>query len=287
MRVVRLSARALLLSVVVAASASNVVRAQSTATRGGTGGTSYNQNCPTGHVLTGLKVQYGQWLDQIIGKCRAVKIRTGETSGLVLLTQVGKPHAFNSTKEIDCPTNYAVKSFKGTAGSYVHSLVLICKKLEASGRTGPTSASEISVGPSGTGTAFGSIACDEAKPAKGIQGKAGEYIDSFGLRCGYIMPSAVVLLTPANGAEVTMKVPLFSWDPISFLNKDIRLCMNLSVGATCSISGTYRRGFGWSTTDWRPSTDLPFARGDVVYWRIEACNDNGCTSASRSFRFMP
>jgi hypothetical protein len=29
------------------------------------------------------------------------------------------------------------------------------------------------------------------------------------------------------------------------------------------------------------------ATGDMVYWRVEACNENGCTNKTSSFGFMP
>ena len=110
------------------------------------------------------------------------------------------------------------------------------------------------------------------------------YVDRIGLVCGYILPATPVLLAPASGDVITRR-PVFDWDDNLRINKPYRICLNLSSGAGCSISGTVRADVDESK--WTPATDLPFTRGDLVYWRVEACNDNGCRHASRSFRFMP
>jgi len=267
--------------------AGSALQAQNTATIGGAGGLSYSLKCPESQVLVGVGVIYGQWLDKVTGHCKPVDLNDGSTGSTVSLTSsVGKYHVGGNGTSAVCPSGYAVKGFKGNAGWYVHQITLICRKLGASARTQAESEQLRSIG-AGGGTTSGPYSCGESKTAIGIQGKAGEYIDSFGLICGYLMPSTPVLVAPSNGIDLTTRMPTFDWDVASRITKPYNLCINLSPGAACSISGTIKASISAPTTQWITAANLPFARGDVVYWRIEACNDNGCRSASRSFRFMP
>jgi hypothetical protein len=262
------------------------LRAQNTPTGGGTGGTSYNLRCTESQVLVGISVQSGQWIDQISVKCRTVNLSDGSTGDFKWIGLVGGNLAPSTHALAECPSGFAVKSFEGRGGLYVNYLILSCKKLGPSARTQGTSQETGSLGSWG-GVKFGPYTCGDAKPARGIQGRAGLYIDSFGLSCGYIMPATPLLVAPLTGASVTNKRPTFDWDPVERITKPYNLCINVSPGADCSISATLKASIDAPATQWTPRTDLPFARGDVVYWKIEACNDNGCRNATRSFRFMP
>ena len=267
--------------------------AQSTPTFGGPGGTSYKLMCPEGYILMMVSAKYGQWLDRVGGWCYQVNLNTGawltdvsqQTS--TNPSKAGTENVLNGTNDAKCPFGYAVKSVSVGYGSFVHGVSVVCNKLGSGGRTGSTTSSSDFAGATGGPNQSGSHSCPDAQPAIGIYGKAGTYVDSFGLVCGYIMPGPPALLTPSSGSDVTNKRPTLDWDPAPRINKPYKVCLNLSPGADCAISGTVRAEVPNSTTKWTPSTDLPFTRGDMVYWRIEACNDNGCKSANRSFRFMP
>lgn len=261
------------------------LEAQNTAKAGGTGGTSYNIKCQDGFVLVGLRVTYGSWIDWIKGFCQSIDIGNGSWMDSGMLDGVGGS-GLGTTKAFLCPSGYAVKGFRGKAGWYVNSMILTCRKLGPSARTQSESKDLEKAGGS-DGTAYGPHACGDAKPAIGMYGKAGQYIDSFGLICGYLMPTVPSLVAPSSGVDVTTKRPTFDWDAAARITKPYQICINLSSGAGCSISGTIKATINPPTTQWTPSSDLPFTRGDVVYWRIEACNDNGCKSTSKSFRFMP
>jgi hypothetical protein len=173
---------------------------------------------------------------------------------------------------------------------YMNRIELKCYKLGAGARTTSqidTQGASVGQSSDAGGSQFGPYTCDENKSAIGIRGKAGEYVDSFGLICGYIMPTAPVLLTPVNATDVTAKRPTFDWDPASRITQPYKVCMNLTSTAGCAISGTLTASVSKSNSAWTPTADLPFQRGDVVYWRVEACNENGCKNAVKSFRYMP
>src|SRR6185295_11579303 len=88
--------------------------AQKTSTIGGTGGTVFTQNCPAGYVLIGFGYYYGQWIDQMHGRCRKVDMASGATESAIEYTQtVGKTHPLNTSDHEECPSGYAIKSFSG------------------------------------------------------------------------------------------------------------------------------------------------------------------------------
>jgi hypothetical protein len=267
---------------------SGAAHAQNTNILGGTGGTSYRILCPEGEVLTRVAGWHGSWLDIVSAYCRKVNVANGSWEG-------GEHHAGSGGGDLAtafhgnilCPSGYAVKSFRAKYGSFVHRIFATCHKLGASGRTQGEKSEELWLGATGGPQTGGPISCSEAKPAIGIVGREGLYVDGFGLVCGYIMPGTPTLMSPAHGIDVTVRRPAFDWDPVPRITKPYRICINLSPGAGCSVSGTIKADIEMSKTQWTPAANLPFARGDMVYWRVDACNDNGCKYAVRAFRFMP
>jgi hypothetical protein len=91
----------------------------------------------------------------------------------------------------------------------------------------------------------------------------------------------------AGQSDVTTKRPTFRWDHTLRTNEGYRICINLSSNAACSIGGTIAANIAGHTNSWTPAQDLPYNRGDVVYFRIGACNTNDCKWTLSSFRFMP
>ena len=258
--------------------------AQNTSTFGGSGGTAFTKKCPEGQVVTVVDARFGLWLDGIRIFCQRVNFSDGSWIGTHSLAgSAGAPNSGNSAGNRDCPTGYVIKTISGGYGSYVHGVKFTCARMGSSARTTSTTKTLDLLGREGP-QAGGPYSCPESKPAIGITGRAGMYVDRIGLVCGYILPATPVLLAPASGDVITRR-PVFDWDDNLRINKPYRICLNLSSGAGCSISGTVRADVDESK--WTPATDLPFTRGDLVYWRVEACNDNGCRHASRSFRFMP
>lgn len=277
--------RTVLVTMTLLSGISSILPAQRTTAIGGSGGTEFDAKCPEGEVLVGLIWYSGSWLDQLKGTCGRPNLSTGSWSeGGRTPTAGTQPLGIGTWTT--CAGGYAIKGFKGYAGWYVNSLNLNCEKLGAGARTAGSSTALRIIGASG-GTSRGPYSCPEAKPAIGFWGRAEKWIDRFGLICGYIMPDVPALLLPAHKAEVISKRPTFTWSPTARITKPYNICMNLTSTAACAISGTLTAQT--TKTDWTPTADLPFNRGDLVYWRVEACNDNGCKNSAtpRSFRFLP
>jgi hypothetical protein len=159
--------------------------AQNTPTVGGTGGTAFSLRCRTGDVLVGLEVFGGGWIDWIVADCAAPggdgswqMSRLGVAAG-----SAGAMHPPFTRWQPLCPEGYAVRGFHGTAGIYLNSISLKCYKLTSPNTTSSTLRTTATAGGSG-GTAYGTPTCSGNKPAVGVRGKAGQYIDSFGLICG-------------------------------------------------------------------------------------------------------
>ena len=264
------------------------VSAQNTISAGGSGGTAFSHKCADGMVLVGLSARSGQWIDRLEGVCQNPSMTTGmwDNMGGSGVGPVGQDHFGTSDTYMKCSPGYAIKEFSGGAGWYVHSIDVTCYKLGSSARTGGTTENHVKVGTTG-GTPYGPYKCPDSKPAIGIFGRAGTYLDRFGLICGYIMPQTPVLTSPLANSDVTTRRPTFDWDAARFISKPYKICINLSSGASCGQSNTISASVPLTTSTWTPTADLPFARGDVVYWRVEACNDSGCSSRSSSFRFFP
>jgi len=290
MKASRRIARSVLLGLSFASFSITTATAQNTSSAGGSGGTSFSYKCPEGMVLVMIRGYAGQWIDQIEGICRQPDIATGSWStatGGTGIGPAGANHVGTASREAKCDPGYAMKEFNGSAGWYVHSISSTCYKLGASARTGTTTKYGGQMYGGSQATPYGPYKCPDSKPAIGIFGRAATYVDRFGLICGYIMPSTPVLISPASGTDVTTKRPTFDWDDARFITKSYKICINTSAGASCSQSGTISATTNTTTTQWAPTTDLPYTRGDIVYWRVEACNDSGCTPKSGSFRFMP
>jgi hypothetical protein len=179
---IRLAATALSLLGMLAASPA---AAQNTATVGGTGGNAYSLRCAAGQVLAGIDVFGGGWIDWIVANC----VTPGGDGSWqlqwlgVAAGSAGVMHPPYTHWQPQCPEGYAVRGFQGTAGIYLNSISLRCYKLTSPSTTNSTMRSTGTAGGSG-GTAYGTLTCSGSKPAVGVRGKAGQYIDSFGLICG-------------------------------------------------------------------------------------------------------
>jgi hypothetical protein len=258
--------------------------AQNTPTAGGSGGSSYLLACEPDDVLVGLWAYGGGWIDRVRGICSTPNLGDGRWwSAEVVPTKAtaGVLPLLFTPWTLLCPDGYAVKGFRGTAGIYVNSIVLNCAKLGPAARTGSETKSTSMAGATG-GTAYGPYVCGEEKPAIGLRGKSGQYIDSMGLVCGYLMPAAPALTVPVSGAEVPGRRPTFDWESAARA-RTYTVCLSFAPVGPCAVSAS-----SGSSTSWTSATDLPLPPGAVVYWKVSGCNANGCTaSATRSYRSLP
>jgi hypothetical protein len=240
--------------------------------------------------MVGLEGYKGTWIDQIGVICATPHIGDGNwtSRNYSPSTKVGKRNFGATSFRSICSSNHAVKNFRGRSGWYVNSITAACHRLAIGARATATHSGNVSVNSNTSdGANYGPHTCPDATPAVGIRGRADSYVDSFGLICGYIYPSVPTVSAPVKGSDVTTKRPTFRWDHTLRTNEGYRICINLSSNAACSIGGTIAANIAGHTNSWTPAQDLPYNRGDVVYFRIGACNTNDCKWTLSSFRFMP
>ncbi len=154
--------------------------ADSTARRGGSGGSAYNLSCPSGQVLIGITGGAADYVDRVQGICRDIDASGNWTSTETLTDSAGGPSGFWFTRK--CPSHFALSGFSGRAGSYIERLVLECTRLGPGGTLNTSVARTTldSIGGTG-GTAFSLSRC--ASPARSIVGRAGAYVDSIEFAC--------------------------------------------------------------------------------------------------------
>ena len=250
--------------------------AQNTSIVGGSGGTSFSIRCKSNEVLIGLRVKSGLWTDQIRPQCASgMSISDGGWGGSRTHSSgAGKDHFGTTEKVVSCNQKHAVTGFRVDYGQYVNGITLTCSRLERSWRTTSSTAQLARVGGS-TGPKSASKSCGSAMHGVGIRGKAGEYVDAFGLLCGNILPTKPTLQAPVAGLRVSTKRPTFYFNNAAYdLSRTI--CVNTNVTADCAAPGTVIVEVSNQSDSWTPNQDLPFSARNKAYWSVNACNDNGC-----------
>ncbi|GIX46731.1 MAG: hypothetical protein KatS3mg131_0942 [Candidatus Tectimicrobiota bacterium] len=164
-------------SAVVPSSTPTVAR---TGLVGGNGGRDFERSCAAGEVLVGLKGRSGWWLDQVQVQCVRIDGQGRWSSGVVTRGSAGGNGGNPFTRT--CSSGYAVVGFDGKAGSYVDRLELRCRKLTGASSTSGSEVALAAVGGNG-GRDFSAKRCPSSRPAVGIYGRSGSYVDAFGLVC--------------------------------------------------------------------------------------------------------
>jgi hypothetical protein len=153
----------------------------STSQAGGSGGTSFTQTCANGGVLVGLQGAFGDFIDSVKAVCSRI-----DSIGDPVDTSVLSAHGGGGGTtgyDLRCPRGWAVTGLKGRSGSLVDRIQLVCAPVQLDG-TALVSADhtdQFKAGGSG-GSSF-SIHCGGTRPARGINGGAGSFIDRIGLGC--------------------------------------------------------------------------------------------------------
>ncbi|TAK51709.1 MAG: hypothetical protein EPO25_15745 [Gammaproteobacteria bacterium] len=278
---VRSAALGLLL--VVSAIASPVAVGANTAAVGGSGGSSYSIQCDSGMLLVGIYVAYGLWMDLVGARCASARDAvTGTWDNASDFPSVGYPHLGTTRKQGTCPAGYAVKSFKVSSGSFVNSISLTCNRLGQSWRTTTSTVQLAKLGATG-GTARTAQACSGSSHAIGIHGRKGEFIDAFGLICGSVPPSTPALQAPVNGLRVTSRRPTFYWTGAARNLGRTTVCLNPTQVSDCLATAAVTGTVDYTSSNWTPVQDLPFASGIRIYWMVKICNDNACRTRSSYF----
>jgi hypothetical protein len=171
---------------------------------GGTGGSSFRQDCGDDEVLIGVTWWGTNWVNGLVPSCSRISTNSWvagayEDGGPPL---AGRAPGFSwgdfgkETPEekrwsvAKCPRNTVVVGISGSYGWYVNRLRLRCRPLEGmvSGTTsysfvtGSTSSIYVSSTEAGDHS-FNYESCPDNKPARGFHGREGNYVDRIGLIC--------------------------------------------------------------------------------------------------------
>jgi hypothetical protein len=171
-----------------------------------TGGTAFSQNCATNEVVIGFKGTVDppdaatNWLRGFQAICGSLSI-TGTTTFSVHTTQaetLPQPGTGvgSTTQTRTCAANQMVVGFSGQSGGYMDQLDFICAPLNIGGTSPnytltvgtPSAPLQFLGGPGGS--PFAAINCPAGQIAVGDTGRAGGFVDAFGLLCS--TPSLVV-----------------------------------------------------------------------------------------------
>jgi hypothetical protein len=160
-----------------------------TAVAGGTGGESFGKRCEADKVLVGLRGLAGNFVDSIEVICAQID-RAGHWVAVI-------PHLYPSRPglapfDLRCPQHHAVSGIVGQASALVDKLRIYCGPLGAEGALGSVGSMLAgSIGGNG-GTPFGPFHCVDGKPAAGIGGRSGVYLDQIYLVCNTPQPLRLI-----------------------------------------------------------------------------------------------
>lgn len=161
---------------------------------GGTGGTLFNDDCPSGAAMVGFDGTLGadNYITQIAVVCAALRVegdrvRTGATTSL-------PRRGINPGSSVSarCPADQLLVGFEGRAGGLIDQLSLACAPYTVAttggagrGVRGTVTLTDPVGG--GGGAAFTRISCSGDGAAQGAALRAGDGLDALGLRCASLM----------------------------------------------------------------------------------------------------
>lgn len=163
--------------------------------RGGSAGTTFADDCPTGQVPTGIEVSMGTGAnDGIVANYRTFCSKTTVTTDKVLLSAGdtvpstgvrGAATAVGAPVRSSCPANEVIVGFEGREGTAIHALGLVCAPLNVSGASVNVGSSGkvAPVGSTTAGSSFATTLCPAFHVARGVSLRAADVIHSFALRC--------------------------------------------------------------------------------------------------------
>ncbi len=204
------------LTTVHAASTITIADAGSTTGIGNSaGGNPASSLCPAGAALTGVSVTVGGSLQQATSLCNELVLvgsdvspTGGGSSGPTIGSRRGSISASSS-----CPSGQVVVGFGSRSGLLIDGVAPLCQVITGTSPTGPVFRGTY-VGRFG-GTANANILCPAGAVAIGIDGRAGDALDYFSLRCGRIYNWAG-FLQPVDNLPTVNKVKAGSAIPVKF-----------------------------------------------------------------------
>ncbi len=161
------------------------------------GGTPYTDTCPQNQVLIGFRstidnAHMGAGLRSVGGVCGTLSVGQNTPPAVTIAKAADLPERQSPATVVEtalCPDNQAMIGFSGRSNLYMEALLFRCAPLTIGG-TAPNFTLQLGaattsapIGAEGAGNAFDLISCAADEVAVSQTIKAGDAIDSFGLRC--------------------------------------------------------------------------------------------------------
>ncbi len=161
------------------------------------GGAPYTDTCPQNQVLIGFRstidnAHLGAGLRSVGGVCGTLSVGQSTPHAVTIAKAADLPERQTPSTGVEtalCPDNQAMIGFSGRSDPYMEALSFRCAPLTIGG-TAPNFTLQLGaattsapIGDEGAGNAFDLISCAAGDVAVAQTIKAGDAIDSFGLRC--------------------------------------------------------------------------------------------------------
>jgi len=169
---------------------------------GGNGGRPYSEECETNYLyLSGIRVRFGAWTNNVAPLCNYVSSASGADDGRDYSTFGGG--GGEHSVDLVCPIGMFVRGLAATRtsdrGPFVANVGITCSHLNGDPSGDVTIwQNPRAYGPDSVGQI--PVTCDTHGGwiyiAKGIQGRAGDFVDSLGLICAGFAKVAPVDLPP-------------------------------------------------------------------------------------------
>lgn len=164
-----------------------------TASVGGTGGTLFNDDCPTAAAMVGFDGVVGAdgYITQIAVVCAALRVEGDRVVTGATMTSPRRGLNPGTDVSLRCPADQLIVGFEGRAGGLIDQVRFACAPYTAAvadgGRVVVRGAVTVTepVGGSG-GAPFARISCSDGA-AQGAAIRAGDGVDSFALRCAALV----------------------------------------------------------------------------------------------------
>jgi hypothetical protein len=169
---------------------------------GGNGGTkSFSLLCKEGRALIGIKGRSGWYVDRIEGICARFDEILAASS--VQTTGATGGTGGTSSYEFRCPSGQVVVGLFGRSAWWIDKIGIKCGRLTAEGLVEPYSVTLDFFSAGGTGGSSFNRTCPDNKPAVGIEGRSGWYIDKIRLACDKPVLTAI---TAQSGRDLRVVV---------------------------------------------------------------------------------
>jgi hypothetical protein len=149
---------------------------------GGNGGTkSFSLFCKEGRALIGIKGRSGWYVDRIEGICARFDEILASSS--VQTTGASGGTGGTSSYEFRCPSGQVVAGLFGKSAWWIDKIGIKCGRLTSDGLIESNSVTNDFFSAGGTGGSSFNRTCPNNKPAVGIEGRSGWYVDKIRLAC--------------------------------------------------------------------------------------------------------